>query len=185
MPIDWKKCPHFSHIIFMNQILIEKKPTRKTCSCDPLKGRKKKVSLRRDQDIHLKYVILREITLYKKIVILQFYNLLIVYFYKSTTLQSVNQKDSLASNVWYVKLFINLKGKDYKFQSTALLALQEASESFLVNMFEQCNHIAIHGKRITLMVKDLGEITPTTYMGPCADPKNDLSGRNKFFKKYF
>ena len=48
-----------------------------------------------------------------------------------------------------------LKGKDYKFQSTALLALQEASESFLVNMFEQCNHIAIHGKRVTLQVKDI------------------------------
>ena len=48
-----------------------------------------------------------------------------------------------------------MKGKDYKFQSTALLALQEASESFLVNMFEQCNSIAIHGKRTTLMVKDI------------------------------
>ena len=48
-----------------------------------------------------------------------------------------------------------LKGTDYKFQSTALLALQEASESFLVNMFEQCNHIAIHGKRVTLQVKDI------------------------------
>ena len=48
-----------------------------------------------------------------------------------------------------------LKGKDYKFQSTALLALQEASESFLVNMFEQCNMIAIHGKRVTLKPKDI------------------------------
>ena len=48
-----------------------------------------------------------------------------------------------------------MKGKDYKFQSTALLALQEASEQFLVNMFDQCNHIAIHGKRTTLMVKDI------------------------------
>ena len=48
-----------------------------------------------------------------------------------------------------------LKGVDYKFQSTALLALQEASESFLVNMFEQCNLIAIHGKRVTLKPKDI------------------------------
>ena len=48
-----------------------------------------------------------------------------------------------------------MKGKDYKFQSTALLALQEASEQFLVNMFDQCNHIAIHGKRVTLQVKDI------------------------------
>ena len=48
-----------------------------------------------------------------------------------------------------------LKGVDYKFQSTALLALQEASEAFLVNMFEQCNLIAIHGKRVTLKPKDI------------------------------
>ena len=48
-----------------------------------------------------------------------------------------------------------MKGKDYKFQSTALLALQEASEQFLVNMFDQCNQIVIHGKRTTLMVKDI------------------------------
>ena len=37
----------------------------------------------------------------------------------------------------------------------ALQALQEASESFLVNMFEQSNLIAIHGKRVTVNVKDI------------------------------
>ena len=45
--------------------------------------------------------------------------------------------------------------KDYRIQSTALLGLQEASEDFLVRMFDQCNQIAIHGKRTTLMVKDI------------------------------
>ena len=45
--------------------------------------------------------------------------------------------------------------KDYRIQSTALLGLQEASEDFLVRMFDQCNQIAIHGKRITLMAKDI------------------------------
>ena len=45
--------------------------------------------------------------------------------------------------------------KDYRIQSTALLALQEASEDYLVHMFNQCNQIAIHGKRTTLMVKDI------------------------------
>jgi len=49
----------------------------------------------------------------------------------------------------------NLKDKDYRFQSTALLALQEAAEAFLVNMFDQCNDIAIHGKRVTVMRKDI------------------------------
>ena len=47
------------------------------------------------------------------------------------------------------------KGMDFRFQSTALLALQEAAEDFLVHMFEQCNQIAIHGKRTTVMVKDI------------------------------
>ena len=37
----------------------------------------------------------------------------------------------------------------------ALLALQEASESFLIHTFEQSNLIAIHGKRVTLNVKDI------------------------------
>lgn len=43
----------------------------------------------------------------------------------------------------------------FRFQSTALLALQEASEDFLVNMFSMVNHIAIHAKRQTIMPKDL------------------------------
>ena len=53
------------------------------------------------------------------------------------------------------EIVYKIKDKDFKFQSTALLALQEASEEFLVNMFDQCNHIAIHGKRTTVMVKDI------------------------------
>ena len=44
---------------------------------------------------------------------------------------------------------------DYRFQSTAVLALQEASESFLVSMFDDVNCIAIHGKRVTIQVKDV------------------------------
>ena len=45
--------------------------------------------------------------------------------------------------------------QQYCFQSTALLALQEASEQFLVNMFEKVNHIAIHANRQTIMSKDV------------------------------
>ena len=40
-----------------------------------------------------------------------------------------------------------------KFQSTAILALQEASEAFLVRMFEQVNDIAICGKLVTIQHK--------------------------------
>jgi histone H3 len=44
---------------------------------------------------------------------------------------------------------------EYKFQSTAMLALQEASEAYLVSLFEDTNLCAIHAKRVTIMNKDL------------------------------
>ena len=44
---------------------------------------------------------------------------------------------------------------DLRFQSTALLALQEASEAYLVGLFEDTNLCAIHAKRQTIMVKDM------------------------------
>ena len=47
------------------------------------------------------------------------------------------------------------KDKQYRFQSTALLALQEASEQFLVRMFDMVNDIAIHGKRVTIQPGDV------------------------------
>ena len=47
------------------------------------------------------------------------------------------------------------RGKEWRFRPQALLALQEAAEDFMVNMFDQCNHIAIHAKRTTVMVKDI------------------------------
>ena len=45
--------------------------------------------------------------------------------------------------------------ENYRFQSVALLALQEASEEFLVRMFTQVNDLAIHGKRVTIQPKDI------------------------------
>jgi histone H3 len=44
---------------------------------------------------------------------------------------------------------------DVRFQGTAILALQEATESFLVSLFEDANHCAIHAKRVTIMPKDM------------------------------
>ena len=40
-----------------------------------------------------------------------------------------------------------------RFQSTAIEALQEASESYLVGLFEDTNLCAIHAKRVTIMPK--------------------------------
>lgn len=42
-----------------------------------------------------------------------------------------------------------------RFQSSAVLALQEASEAYLVELFEDTNLCAMHGKRVTIMVKDI------------------------------
>ena len=44
---------------------------------------------------------------------------------------------------------------DLKFQSTAVLALQEAAEAYLVGLFEDTNLCAIHAKRVTIMPKDM------------------------------
>jgi histone H3 len=41
------------------------------------------------------------------------------------------------------------------FQSTAVLALQEASEAYLIGLFEDTNLCAIHAKRVTIMPKDM------------------------------
>ena len=44
---------------------------------------------------------------------------------------------------------------DLRFQSTAILALQEAAEDYLVKMFQQVNVCAIHGGRVTIKPKDI------------------------------
>lgn len=46
-------------------------------------------------------------------------------------------------------------GVEYRWQATALLALQEAAEAFLVQLFEDANLCAIHAKRVTLMKRDI------------------------------
>ncbi|KAI8616629.1 histone-fold-containing protein [Chytriomyces sp. MP71] len=46
-------------------------------------------------------------------------------------------------------------GSTLRFQSTAILALQEAAEAFLVHLFEDANLCAIHAKRVTIMQKDI------------------------------
>jgi histone H3 len=42
-----------------------------------------------------------------------------------------------------------------RFQSAAVLALQEAAEAYLVGLFEDTNLCALHAKRVTIMPKDL------------------------------
>lgn len=46
-------------------------------------------------------------------------------------------------------------GKDLRFQSTAVLALQEAAEAYLVGLFEDTNLCTLHARRVTIMPKDM------------------------------
>ena len=46
-------------------------------------------------------------------------------------------------------------GKDLRFQSAAVGALQEATEAYIVGLFEDTNLCAIHAKRVTIMPKDI------------------------------
>jgi hypothetical protein len=41
---------------------------------------------------------------------------------------------------------------DLRFQSSAVMALQEAAEAYLVSLFEDTNLAAIHAKRVTIQV---------------------------------
>lgn len=46
-------------------------------------------------------------------------------------------------------------GEGVRIQASALDALQEASEAYLVQLFEDTNLCAIHAKRVTIMPKDV------------------------------
>ncbi|RMZ41054.1 Histone H3-like centromeric protein hH3v [Aspergillus flavus] len=46
-------------------------------------------------------------------------------------------------------------GSELRWQSQAIMALQEAAEAFLVHLFEDTNLCALHAKRVTIMQKDI------------------------------
>ena len=52
-------------------------------------------------------------------------------------------------------ILYDLKRMDFRMQSQALLAIQEAAEAYLVGLFEDTNLCAIHAKRITIKAKDI------------------------------
>ena len=45
--------------------------------------------------------------------------------------------------------------ENLRFQSSTIIALQEASEAYLVGLFEDTNLCAIHAKRVTISPSDL------------------------------
>lgn len=44
---------------------------------------------------------------------------------------------------------------DLRFQGSAMLAMQEAAEAYIVGLMEDTNLCAIHAKRVTIMPKDM------------------------------
>jgi histone H3 len=47
------------------------------------------------------------------------------------------------------------KQTTFRFQSSALTALQEAAEAYLIGLFEDANICAVHANRVTIMIKDM------------------------------
>ena len=54
-----------------------------------------------------------------------------------------------------VKEIVQKVQDDLRLQLTAILALQEVGEMFLVGLLEQSNLCALHAKRATIMPKDI------------------------------
>ncbi|KAK3577135.1 hypothetical protein CHS0354_037469 [Potamilus streckersoni] len=46
-------------------------------------------------------------------------------------------------------------GRDHYWTAQAIMALQEAAEAILVNLFEDCQLCAVHAKRVTIMSRDM------------------------------
>ena len=60
----------------------------------------------------------------------------------------------LEFSILILLLLIDFK-TDLRFQSSAIGALQEAAEAYLVGLFEDTNLAAIHAKRVTIQPKDI------------------------------
>ena len=54
-----------------------------------------------------------------------------------------------------VREIANEYKQDLRFQGSAIMALQEATEAYMVSLFEDTNLAAIHAKRVTIMPKDI------------------------------
>ena len=87
-------------------------------------------------------VALREIRRYQKST-----DLLIKKLPFQRLVREIAQDPEKASSYW--------ESSSARFQSSAVLALQEASEAYLVGLMEDTNLCAIHAKRVTIMPKDI------------------------------
>jgi histone H3 len=60
-------------------------------------------------------------------------------------------------DILFIRLLLLLivSQAELRFQSSALTALQEAAEAYLVEIFEDTNVACLHAKRVTIMAKDM------------------------------
>nr|VDD08103.1 unnamed protein product [Brassica rapa] len=72
---------------------------------------------------------------------------------KSEVSEETSDKDATAHRL--VREIAQDFKTDLRFQSSAVAALQEAAEAYLVGLFEDTNLCAIHAKRVTIMPKDI------------------------------
>jgi len=66
---------------------------------------------------------------------------------------------------------MNLSPSAFRWQASALEALQNAAEDYLVKLFEDANLCCLHAKRVTIMPRDI-QVRPSTLSSPF---KNGLS----------
>ena len=65
------------------------------------------------------------------------------------------RKAPFARLIQEICLDVCVNGADIRWQSNAILTIQEASEQYLVRLFEDTNLCAIHAKRVTIKPKDM------------------------------
>ena len=71
--------------------------------------------------------------------------------------------------------------KNYRWQSLALLALQEAAENYTVGLLEDAQMCAIHGKRITIQARDI--LLARRIRGEVPKPRDDLDKKKHYVAK--
>ena len=66
---------------------------------------------------------------------------------------------------------------DLRFQASAILALQEASEAYITRLFQDANLATIHAHRVTIMPKDMHLVEKLRWELPLMD-NMDARARN-------
>lgn len=72
-----------------------------------------------------------------------------------------NSTDLLIPKICFQRLVRELSQKvtnntfDFKYQASALYALQEAAEAYLCSLFEDTNLCACHARRVTILPRDM------------------------------